>query len=247
MFEESKQVESFSAHLECTFKNTAETLLVDAKKLALTARRKVITLGKKYQRSSVLLEGRKMRVFFGDVFLNDWNIPPKVQNWEKNFSLRRKPNCCSVNVIWFVEKSAEIFCAFFDKKCSSSEKKNWESKKKTRAFSSASWRHFWKHCWKPSCRSSSIQAQSPKKNKISGKKSTKKPSAHEKWKIEIFPGELFLREWKVDARSTWLKKRFIWKNFPVSPLHTYWTLLRSVLNNFLSNCERKFFGVWEER
>ena len=38
-FEEKNQVQRFSAHLECTFKSTAETFLVDAKNFAITVQK----------------------------------------------------------------------------------------------------------------------------------------------------------------------------------------------------------------
>ena len=108
------------------------------------------------------------------------NFPKKnVSFWGKNTILSF---CTRILLVKEIYRSC---LAHTSTKKLRSRERNWGFKR-TRTFSSTSWRHVWKHCWKLFCRSSKISAHTPKKTYISGKKGTKVSFQQEKWKLGTF-------------------------------------------------------------
>ena len=70
----TRKLQFLSAHLECSFKNTAETFLVDAKKFAFTVRKKNIYFWKNKLPNVLCTQKAKTQDLFEEVFLKDWEI-----------------------------------------------------------------------------------------------------------------------------------------------------------------------------
>ena len=190
---------------------------------------------------------RKMKNwgFFGEVFLKVWKFSAQSTKLKKKLFRKKYQNVVLHTYFTVLKKLPEFFCPISEKNCSSAEKKTWVTKKNKNvlfhvlnAFLKTLLKIF-----RPKLGELSLLSE---KIVYLWGKGAKMPSAHEKWKIEIFLAEVLLKAWNFPAQSTMKENFSLGKSYRVVPLRTYFAFFRSVPGIFNSNWEKNLIGVRED-